>query len=100
LRFDLLFGVAVGAGVGEAFFRFGEVSGEGVGVAFCFRCFRLGVGDGWKAFLIFVPNDSSAARGVSMAPSKIAIIKIHLTKFKVPPTPSCPLSSAENRASD
>ena len=70
LRFDLLFGVAVGSsaspcealwagdGVGEVFFRFGEASGDGVGVGFFFRCLRVGVGDGSKAFLIFVPNDS------------------------------------------
>src|SRR5690242_9087139 len=59
LRFDLLFGV--GLGVGEAFFCFGEVSGDGVGVAFFLRCLRVGVGDGSKTFLIFVPSDSSAA---------------------------------------
>ena len=58
LRFDLLLGVAVGDGLVEAFFRFGEASGDGVGVAFFFRCLRVGVGDGSKAFLIFVPSDS------------------------------------------
>jgi len=68
LRFDLLFGV--GDGVGEAFFRF-EVSGDGLGVGFFFRCLRLGVGDGSKTFLIFVPSDSSAAGAVE-APDKSA----------------------------
>lgn len=57
-RFDLLLGDGVGEGLGEAFFRFGELSGGGVGVAFFFLCLRLGVGEGPKAFLIFVPNDS------------------------------------------
>ena len=77
LRFDLLLGVAVGDGFGEAFFRFGEVSGDGVGVGFFFRCLRVGVGDGSKTFLIFVPNDSSAARAAYGAPNRIAIIRSH-----------------------
>ena len=59
LCLDLLLGVAVGDG--PAFFCFGETSGDGTGVAFFFRCLRVGVGDGSKTFLIFVPNDSSAA---------------------------------------
>jgi hypothetical protein len=45
----LLFGVAVGEGVGEAFFRLGEAVGDGVAVGFfveCFRCLRVGVGSG------------------------------------------------------
>jgi hypothetical protein len=67
LRFDLLFGVALGDGLGEAFFCFGEVDGDGVGVAFFVRCLRLGVGDGSKTFLIFVPNDSSAASAAEAA---------------------------------
>jgi hypothetical protein len=55
--------VGLGDGVGEALFGFGEAVGNGVGVAFFLRCLRdeLGVGSGSKAFLIFVPNDSSAA---------------------------------------
>ena len=77
MRFDLVLGVAVGDGLGEAFFRFGEVSGDGVGVGFFFRCLRVGVGDGSKAFLIFVPNDSSAARAAFGAPNRIAIIRSH-----------------------
>jgi hypothetical protein len=78
LRFDLLFGV--GDGVGEAFFDFGEAVGAGVGVVFFFRCLRdeLGVGSGSKAFLIFVPNDSSAGYAVRRAPNAIATAKNHL----------------------
>jgi hypothetical protein len=64
LRFDLLFGVAVGDGLGEAFFRFGDVVGDGSGVGFFvarFRCLRgVGLGSGSKTFFIFVPNESSA----------------------------------------
>ena len=82
LRFDLLLGVALGDGVGEAFFRFGEVSGDGVGVAFFFRCLRLGVGDGSKTFLIFVPNDSSAGCAASIAPNKIAKTRSHFINSK------------------
>ena len=64
MRFDLLFGV--GDGLGEAFFRFEEAVGDGVGVDFfveCFRCLRVGVGlgSGPRTLLIFEPNDSSAA---------------------------------------
>jgi hypothetical protein len=68
----LLFGVGVGEGVGEAFFRLGEVVGDGAGVGFFFElflCLRTGVGDGAKTFLIFVPSDSSAAGAVE-APDK------------------------------
>ena len=71
LRFDLLFGEGLGEGVGDAFFCFGEVSGDGVGEAFFFRCLRVGVGAGSKTFLIFVPNDSSAASAAE-APNKSA----------------------------
>ncbi len=71
LRFDLLFGVGLGEGVGDALFCFGEVSGDGVGVAFFLRCLRVGVGAGSKTFLIFVPNDSSAASAAE-APNKSA----------------------------
>ncbi len=77
LRFDLLFGDGLGEGVGDAFFCFGEVSGDGVGVAFFLRCLRVGVGDGSKTFLIFVPNDSSVASAASIAPNKSAKIKSH-----------------------
>lgn len=76
LRFDLLL-VGLGDGVGEAFFCLGEAAGDGVGVAFFFRCLRLGVGDGSKTFLIFVPNDSSARTAVWIAPNKITKIKSH-----------------------
>ena len=73
MRFDLL--VGVGDGVGEAFFRFAEAVGDGVGVGFFvegFRCLRdgAGVGSGSKTFLIFLPNDSSAADEASTAPNE------------------------------
>jgi len=73
LRFDLPLGAGLGDGVGEAFFCFGEVSGDEVGVAFFFRCLRagVGVGAGSKTFLIFVPSDSSAASAAE-APNKSA----------------------------
>ena len=77
LRFDLDFGVGLGDGVGEIFLCRGEVVGDGLGVAFfakrvlCFRC-GDGVGVGSKIFLIFVPNDSSAAPGETIAPTQIA----------------------------
>jgi hypothetical protein len=77
LRFDLDFGVGLGDGVGEIFLCLGEVVGDGLGVAFfaervlCFRC-GDGVGVGSKIFLIFVPNDSSAAPGVTIAATQIA----------------------------
>ena len=77
-RFDLLFGVSVGEGVGEAFFRLGEAVGDGVAVGFCaecFRCLRGGVGSGANTFLIFEPNDSSAANETCTAPNKIAKIR-------------------------
>jgi len=77
-RFDLLFGVAVGDGVGEAFLCFGDALGDGVGVAFSFRCLRLGVGvgTGAKAFLIFAPNDSSAGTA-GRTTNKIATMRSH-----------------------
>jgi hypothetical protein len=74
LRFDLLL-VGPGDGVGEAFFCLGEASGDGVGVAFFFRCLRLGVGDGSKTLLIFVPSDSSAASAARVVPNAIATIR-------------------------
>src|SRR5207248_10096309 len=79
-RFDLLFGVALGDGLGEIFFFFGEAVGDRAGEAFgpaCFRCLRdgVGVGVGSKTFLIFVPNDSSAASVAQSAPNSIAKIK-------------------------
>jgi len=80
LRFDFAFGVGVGDGVGEIFFRFGEAVGDGLGVVFFaerFRCLRVGagVGVGARIFLIFVPNDSSAAPGVTIAPKQIVASK-------------------------
>jgi len=75
LRFDLLFDVGLGDGVGEIFFCFGELSGAGVGVVFFFRCLRLGVGDGCKTFLIFVPSDSWAASAARVVPNAIATIR-------------------------
>ena len=80
LRFDFAFGVAVGEGVGEVFFRFGEAVGDGLGVDFFaerFRCLRVGagVGVGARIFLIFVPNDSSAEFAALTAPKKIAKIR-------------------------
>jgi hypothetical protein len=78
LRFDFVFGVAVGDGVGEIFLCFGEAVGDGLGVAFVelFLCLRVGAGVGVaKIFLIFVPNDSSAALGVTIAPKQIVASK-------------------------
>jgi hypothetical protein len=69
-------GVLLGDGVGEIFFRLGEAVGDGLGVGFFaerFLCLRAGagVGVGAKIFLIFVPNDSSAAPGVTIALKQI-----------------------------
>ena len=68
--------VGLGDGVGEVFLCLGEAVADGVAVAFFverFRCFRVGagVGDGAKALLIFVPNDSSATPDVTIAPTQI-----------------------------
>ena len=78
-RFDFVSGVGLADGAGEVFF-FGETVGEGLGVAFVverFRCFRdgVGVGVGPRNFLIFVPNDSSAAPGAPIVPIKIAMMR-------------------------
>ena len=78
-RFDFVSGVGLADGVGEVFF-FGETVGEGLGVAFVverLRCFRdgVGVGVGSRNFLIFVPNDSTAAPGAAIVPNKIAMLK-------------------------
>jgi hypothetical protein len=80
LRFRSVAGVTLGDGVGEIFFCFGDALGDGVGVDFFagrFRCFRVGVGVGVDSrnFLIFVPNDSSAAFGATIAPKKMATIR-------------------------
>jgi len=82
LRFRFVSGVGLGDGVGDVFLRFGEAVGDGLGVGFFadrFRCFRAGVGVGVgvvvKNFLIFLPNDSSAARAPSTALNKTARIK-------------------------
>ncbi len=67
-------GDSVGVGVGDVFLRFDLLLvglGDGVGEAFFFRCLRVGVGAGSKTFLIFVPNDSSAASAAE-APNKSA----------------------------
>ena len=77
LRFDLPLGVGLGDGLGEAFFCFGEGVGDGVGVVFFFLCLRLGVGDGSKTFLIFVPNDSSVALEMEIVLNRIAKIRSH-----------------------
>jgi hypothetical protein len=79
LRFDFVSGVGLTDGAGEIFF-FGEAVGDGLGVDFPverFRCFRdgVGVGVGPRNFLIFVPNDSSAASGVAIIPNKIATVR-------------------------
>jgi hypothetical protein len=82
LRFDLDFGVGLGDGVGEIFLCLGEVVGDGLGVAFfaervlCFRC-GDGVGVGSRIFLIFVPNDSSAACAAWTVPKNIAATRSH-----------------------
>jgi hypothetical protein len=80
LRFDLDFGVGLGDGVGEIFLCRGEVVGDGLGVVFFaerFRCLRVGAGVGVDAriFLIFVPNDSSAAFAAWSVPNEIAAIR-------------------------
>jgi len=79
LRFDFVSGAGLADGAGEIFF-FGEAVGDGLGVDFPverFRCFRDGVGVGVDSrnFLIFVPNDSSAASGAAIVPNKIATIR-------------------------
>ena len=80
LRFRSVVGVTLGDGVGEIFFCFGDALGDGVGVDFFaarFRCFRVGVGVGVgsRNFLIFVPNDSSAAFGATIVPKRMAAIR-------------------------
>jgi hypothetical protein len=80
LRFRFVSGVGLGDGVGEVSFRFCEAVGDGLGVdsfAERFRCFRVGVGVGVasKIFLIFVPNDSSAASAAPTVPNNIATIR-------------------------
>jgi hypothetical protein len=80
LRFDLDFGVGLGDGVGEIFLCRGEVVGDGLGVVFFaerFRCLRVGagVGVGARIFLIFVPNDSSAAFAAWSVPNEIVAIR-------------------------
>jgi hypothetical protein len=82
LRFDFVFGVGLGVAVGEVFFGFGEAVGDGVAVAFFeerFRCLRagVGVGAGSRIFLIFVPNDSSAALETQTVLNRIARIRSH-----------------------
>ena len=74
--FDLVFGVGLGDGVGEVFLRLGEAVGDAFLVE-RFRCLRVGagVGVGARIFLIFVPNDSSAAPGVTIAPKQIVASK-------------------------
>ena len=78
LRFDLDFGVGLGEGAGEIFLCRGEAAGDGLGVVFFaerFRCL-LGAGVGVaKIFLIFVPNESSAAFAAWSAPNEIAAIR-------------------------
>src|SRR5882724_5043485 len=78
-------GVGLGDGVGETFLCFGEAVGDGppsslcealragLGVGFFvkrFRCLRGGGVGVAKIFLIFVPNDSSAVPGVTIAPKQ------------------------------
>jgi hypothetical protein len=77
----------VGVGVGVAFFRRGDTVGDGVAVGFfaeCCRCLRagVGVGVGARIFLIFLPNDSSAAGAASTAANKITSIRTHLALLK------------------
>src|SRR6266446_3534543 len=72
-------GDTLGEGVGEIFF-FGEAAGDGLDVDFFavrFRCFRVGLGVGVasKTFLIFVPNDSSAASAPRTEANNVATIK-------------------------
>ena len=85
LRFDFVFGVAVGDGVGDVFLCFGEAVGDAFLVE-CFRCLGVGagVGVGSKIFLIFVPNDSSDALIAWTVLSNIATISSHLIESKSP----------------
>ncbi len=80
LRFDFVFDVAVGEGVGEVFLCLGDAIEDGLGDALLverFRCLR-GAGVGLvKIFLTFVPNDSSAAVAKSFAVKSSAMIKSH-----------------------
>jgi hypothetical protein len=75
LCFRFVSGVGLGDGVGEIFFRLGDAVGDGLGVVFfveLFLCLCFGTGVGVaKIFLIFVPNDSSAASGVTIAAKQI-----------------------------
>ena len=85
LRFDFVFGVAVGDGVGETFLCFGEAVGDGLGVGFFverFRCLRGGGVGVAKIFLIFVPNDSSAAFVASVTPKNSAESKSGPTNLR------------------
>jgi hypothetical protein len=74
-------GVGLGDGVGEIFLCFGKAAGDGVGVALLverFLCLRVGAGVGLsKIFLIFVPNDSSAALAAWTVPNNTATIRSH-----------------------
>ena len=83
LRFDFVFGV--GDGVGETFLCFGEAVGDAVGVGFSvarFRCLRGGGVGVAKIFLIFVPNDSSAAFVASVTPKNSAESKSGPTNLR------------------
>ncbi len=110
-RFGFVSGVGLGVGVGEVFFRFGEAVGDGLGVdcfADRFRCLRVGVGVGvaWRNFLIFVPNDSSALPGGTIALKQIAAItklrtNILIAENKISArVPAGSLCSAESRLRD
>jgi hypothetical protein len=86
LCFRFVSAVGLGDGVGEIFLCLGEAVGDGLGVAFFverFLCLRVGAGVGVaKIFLIFVPNDSSAVLGVTIAANNSAKIKSGPTNLK------------------
>jgi hypothetical protein len=78
-RLDFFFGVALGEAVAEAFLLCGDAVADALGTGSLARCFRrfrvgVGVGVGSKVFLIFAPNDSSAASGAATAPKRIVQI--------------------------
>ena len=100
LRFYFVFGVAVGDGVGETFLCFGEAVGDGLGIGFFverFRCLRGGGVGVAKIFLIFVPNDSSAAFVASVTPKNSAESKNSPTNLRDTAAPKTAKVAAATR---
>ena len=81
-------------------FVLAKQSGDGVGVGFFVECFRCSAvwRSGSKTFLIFEPNDSSAAWAASLSAEQDHKNQkpFHNRRCAV----ECPLSSAENRVRD